>query len=391
MRLRLLTAGESHGPALVAILEGLPHGLRVDKPAIDGDLKRRQGGYGRGGRMKIETDVVEVLSGLRGGVTLGAPLALVVRNADFENWRDVMDPFAPATGERGKALTRPRPGHADFAGALKLGLHDARDVLERSSARSTTARVAAGAVCKALLRQCGVEIFSHVARIAAAVAPPFSARSDGELRAARDRAEASDVRCIDETASQAMIEAIKGAQKAGDSVGGIVEVVAWGLPPGIGSHVEWDRRLDGRLAMALMSIQAMKGVEIGLGFACAERRGSDVFDPILHDGTRFTRPSNNMGGLEGGNSNGEPIVARAAMKPIPTLARPLASVDLATKQPFDAQKERTDSCAVPAAAVVAEAAVAFVLADALLEKTGGDTMDEVLRSLEAYRADLAKY
>jgi chorismate synthase len=394
MRLRLLTAGESHGPALVAILEGLPHGLKVDKLAIDTDLKRRQGGYGRGGRMKIETDVVDVLSGLRGGVTLGAPLAMVVRNLDFENWRDVMDPFVPPTGERAKALTRPRPGHADFAGALKLGLHDARDVLERSSARSTTARVAAGAVCKALLRACGVELFGHVTRIAEAEAPALPAlivRSDEELRAARDRAEASEVRCADAAASQAMIEAIKGAQKAGDSVGGIVEVVAWGMPPGIGSHVEWDRRLDGRLAMALMSIQAMKGVEIGLGFACAERRGSDVFDPILHDGTRFVRPSNNMGGLEGGNSNGEPIVARAAMKPIPTLARPLASVDLETKQPFDAQKERTDSCAVPAAAVVAEAAVAFVLADALLEKTGGDTMDEVLRSLEAYRAALANY
>jgi chorismate synthase len=386
-----MTAGESHGPALVAVLEGLPHGLTVGKAAIDRDLARRQMGYGRGGRMKIETDVVEVLAGLRGGVTLGAPLAMVVHNADHANWRDVMDPFAPPTGERSKALTRPRPGHADFAGALKLGLHDARDVLERSSARSTVARVAAGAVCKALLSACGVEMMCHVTRIAEAEAPPLDARDDAGLRRARDRAEASEVRCVDDAASQAMIEAIKAAQKDGDSVGGIVEVVAWGMPPGVGSHVEWDARLDGRLAQALMSIQAMKGVEIGIGFASAKQRGSQVFDPILHDGQRFSRPSNRMGGVEGGNSNGEPIVARAAMKPIPTLARPLASVDLVTKQPFDAQKERTDSCAVPAAAVVAEAAVAFVLADALVDKFAGDTMDELLRSLEAYRADLAKY
>jgi chorismate synthase len=393
MRLRLMTAGESHGPALVAILEGLPHGLTVDKARIDGDLRRRQGGYGRGGRMKIEKDTVEVLSGLRGGVTMGAPLAMVVRNLDFENWREVMDPFVPS--KEAKALTRPRPGHADLAGAIKLGLHDARDVLERSSARSTAARVAAGAICKSLLENCGVEMLSHVARICEVEAPKLEAREAPALQQARARADASEVRCIDDAASQKMIEAIKAAQKAGDSVGGVVEVVAWGMPAGIGSHVEWDRRLDGRLAMALMSIQAMKGVEIGLGFACAEKRGSDVFDPIYyvhgHDGGKFTRPSNNMGGIEGGNTNGEPIVARAAMKPIPTLARPLASVDLQTKQPFDAQKERTDSCAVPAAAVVAEAAVAFVLADALLDKTGGDTMDEVRRSLEAYRADVAKY
>jgi chorismate synthase len=386
-----MTAGESHGPALVTILEGLPHGLVVSREAIDSDLRRRQMGYGRGGRMKIEKDTVEVLSGLRGGVTLGGPLAMAVRNADFENWRDVMDPFTPPAGERAKALTRPRPGHADLPGAVKLGLHDARDVLERSSARSTVARVAAGAVCKALLRACGIELLCHVTRIAEAAAPPLDVRSDAELRAARERAEASEVRCVDAQAGAAMIDAIKAAQKEGDSVGGIVEVVAWGAPIGLGSHVEWDYRLDGRIALALMSIQAMKGVEVGIGFEAAAARGSKVFDPIFHDGKQFTRPSNRMGGLEGGITNGEPIVVRAAMKPIPTLARPLPSVDLATKQPFDAQKERTDSCAVPAAAVVAEAALAFVLADALLEKVGGDTMDEVQRSLEAYRADLARY
>jgi len=288
-------------------------------------------------------------------------------------------------------LTRPRPGHADLAGALKLGLHDARDVLERSSARSTTARVAAGAVCKALLGACGIETLCHVTRIADVEAPALTARDDAGLRAAREAAEASDVRCVDARAGEQMIAAIKAAQKDGDSVGGVVEVVAWNVPPGLGSHVEWSERLDGRLAMALMSIQAMKGVEIGAGFGAAAMRGSALFDPILHDGKRFVRPTNNMGGVEGGITNGEPLVARAAMKPIPTLARPLPSVDLATKQPFDAQKERTDSCAVPAAAVVAEAAVAFVLADALVDKLGGDTMDELLRSLEAYRADLAEY
>jgi chorismate synthase len=302
-----------------------------------------------------------------------------------------MDPFTPPGGERAKALTRPRPGHADLAGALKLGLHDARDVLERSSARSTAARVAAGAVCKALLRACGIETLCHVTRIAEAAAPPLEVRGDAELRAAREAAEASEVRCVDPAAATAMVDAIKAAQKEGDSVGGVVEVVAWGVPVGLGSHVEWDYRLDGRIAMALMSIQAMKGVEVGIGFEAAARRGSAVFDPIFHDGKSFTRPSNRMGGLEGGITNGEPVVVRAAMKPIPTLARPLPSVDLQTKQAFDAQKERTDSCAVPAAAVVAEAALAFVLADALLEKVGGDTLNEVLRSLEAYRADLARY
>ncbi|MCA1664654.1 MAG: chorismate synthase [Myxococcales bacterium] len=390
-RLRLMTAGESHGPALVAILEGLPHGLRVDEAAVNADLKRRQGGYGRGGRMKIEKDTVQVLAGLRGGVTLGAPLAMMVANADFANWTDVMHPFTPPSGERAKALTRPRPGHADLAGALKLGLHDARDVLERSSARSTTARVAAGAVCKALLSACGIEMMCHVARIAEVMAPPLAAWAPAQLSEARERAEQSEVRCVDERAGQQMVDAIKAAQKEGDSVGGVVEVVAWNVPPGLGSHVEWSERLDGRIAMALMSIQAMKGVEIGAGFAAAATRGSQLFDPILHDGKRFVRPTNNMGGVEGGITNGEPVVVRAAMKPIPTLARPLPSVDLATKQSFDAQKERTDSCAVPAAAVVAEAALAFVLADALLDKLGGDTMDELQRSLEGYRADLAKY
>ncbi len=388
MRLRLHTAGESHGPALVAILEGLPHGLQIAREAINQDLRRRQEGFGRGGRMKIECDEVEVLSGLRGGKTLGAPVALVVRNRDFANWVAVMDPFAEPAGENSKALTRPRPGHADLAGALKFGIHDARDVLERASARSTAARVAAGAVCRSLLGECGVALFSHVVRIGDIVAPPVD---KNHVSAAQKRAESSEVRCADEETSRAMMAAIAAAQKTGDSLGGVVEVIATGVPPGIGSHVEWTDKLDGRLAQALMSIQAIKAVEIGLGLQSAERRGSQVHDPILYRDGRFVRPSNHAGGIEGGNSNGEPIVVRAAMKPIPTLARPLPSVDLQTKQPFSAQKERTDSCAVAAAAVVAEAAVAFVLADALLDKTGGDSMVEVLRNLEGIRGDLANY
>jgi chorismate synthase len=369
----------------VAILEGLPHGLSVDRPAIDGDLRRRQMGFGRGGRMKIETDTVEVLAGLRGGKTLGSPLAMLVRNTDFANWTGIMDPFGAVEG---KALTRPRPGHADLSGSLKLALHDARDVLERSSARSTVARVAAGAVCKALLRACGADIMVHVTRIGDVQAPPIN--KEGILEA-RAKAEASEVRCVDDAAGQRMMDAISAAQKSGDSLGGVVEVICWGLPPGLGSHVEWDLRLDGRIALALMSIQAMKGVEIGMGFRAAELPGSQVHDPIHYHEGQFTRPSNNAGGIEGGITNGEPVVARVAMKPIPTLARPLASVDLATKVKFDAQKERTDSCAVPAAGVVAEAALAFVLADALLDKTGGDTMDEVLRNLKAYKDALAAY
>jgi chorismate synthase len=392
-RLLLSTAGESHGPALVAVLEGLPHGLAVTKEAIDTDLRRRQMGYGRGGRMKIERDEVEVLAGLRGGRTLGSPLAMVVRNRDHAKWTDVMDPFSPPTGAGAAALTRPRPGHVDLAGALKLGIGDARDVLERSSARSTAARVAAGAVAKAFLRDCGIELLAHVTRIGEVEAPPLDPRTDEGFAAARERAEASEVRCADPVASRRMVEAIAAAQQDGDSLGGICEVVAWNVPPGLGSHAEWTDRLDGRIALALMSIQAMKGVEVGMGFAAAHKRGSQVHDPILpggEGGRRFVRPTNNAGGIEGGLTNGEPVVARVAMKPIPTLARPLPSVDLVSGQPFDAQKERTDACAVPAAAVVAEAALAFVLADALLDKTGGDTMDEVRARLAAYRERLAR-
>jgi chorismate synthase len=388
--LRLLTGGESHGPALIAILEGLPHGLLVEKSAIDRDLKRRQSGYGRGGRMKIERDEVEILSGLRGGRTLGSPVAFLVKNRDFAAWSDVMSPFPATHVEEAprKALTRPRPGHADLAGAQKLGITDARDVVERASARSTAVRVAAGAICKTLLSDCGIQLFSHVTQIASIDAPALVDFSPAALEAARLESERSQVRCHDARASEAMVAAIRATQQVGDSVGGIVEVIAWGVPPGLGSYVEWDRRLDGRLGQALLSIQAIKALEVGLGLAAAARLGSEVHDPIFHDGTRFYRKSNFAGGLEGGMTNGEPLVVRAAMKPIPTLAQPLASVDLETKQPFLAQKERTDTCAVPAAAVVAEAAVAFVLCDALLDKMGGDTMDEVHERLRAYRERL---
>ncbi len=387
-RLRLLTAGESHGPALTATLDGIPHGLVLDVAAIDDDLARRQTGYGRGGRMKIERDRVEVLAGIRGGVTMGSPITLVVKNLDHDNWLDVMHPWHAPSGERSRALTRPRPGHADLAGAIKLGLHDARDVLERSSARSTAARVAAGAVCKALLSACGIELYGHVVEVGDVTAPDWPG---GDLRTLRAQAEASEMRCWDATSTARMIDAVAAAQRAGDSLGGTVEVIAVGMPPGVGSHVEWDRRLDGRLAQALMSIQAIKAVEIGLGRESARRPGSQVHDPIHYEEGRFVRPSNHAGGIEGGNTNGEPVVARCSMKPIPTLARPLASVDLASKQSFSAQKERTDSCAVPALAVIAEAAVAFVLASALLEKTGGDSMDEVQRNLAGCRDALRDY
>jgi chorismate synthase len=382
-RLRLVTAGESHGPAVIAVLAGVPAGLTLDREAIDAELRRRQGGYGRGGRQKIEHDEVEVLAGLRGGVTLGSPLCLVVRNRDFARWQATMDPWAPPTEP--KALTCPRPGHADLAGALKLGSRDARPVLERASARSTVARVAAGAVAKALLTEFGIEVVGHVLSIgdevAAAAAVP---RADaGALRRA---AEASPVRCADPAASARMCALIDTVRAAGDSLGGLVEVIAFGVPPGLGGYAEEAARLDGRLAAAMLSVPALKGVEVGEAFAAAGRRGSTVHDPIEYDAAAraFVRPTNHAGGIEGGVSNGAPVWLRAAMKPIPTLARPLPSVDLVSKEVVDAGKERTDAVAVPAAAVVAEAAVALTLADALCEKLGGDSLAEMRRNHQGY-------
>jgi chorismate synthase len=384
--LKWSTAGESHGPELVALVEGIPAGVPLVAADIDGDLARRQQGYGRGGRMKIETDRVRFVSGVRGGETLGSPIGMILENRDFVNWSSRMGaaPFA----EPPEALTRARPGHADLAGGLKYDRRDLRDVLERASARETAARVAIGAVCRRLLGLLGVEIFGHVVAIG-----PVTASVGDDFAATRDLARASDLACADEGAAAKMREAIREAAHAGDTLGGIFEVVAIGAPPGLGSHTQWDRKLDGRLAQALMSIPAIKGVSIGLGFEAARLPGSEVHDPIGYDAAAraFTRSSNRAGGLEGGMTNGEPVVCRAAMKPISTLRRALPSVDVRTKEAFEAAFERSDVCAVPAASVIGEAMVAITLAGAMLEKLGGDSLGEVARNLEGYRAQLRAY
>jgi len=386
MPLTFTTAGESHGKALVAIVEGLPAGLPVSADWVDRELFRRMQGYGRGARMKIESDRIEWLSGVRAGETLGSPVAMLIRNRDWENWEDVM--AAEATeGPRRRQVKRPRPGHADLVGVLKYDRADARDILERASARETAARVAAGALAKRLLDELGVEIGSHVAQLGGirVDAPdplpvPLNETSD-----------ASPVRVLDRGAEREIITRIDAAKKAGDTLGGEVEVVARGLPLGLGSHVSFDRKLDGRLAGLLMSIPAVKGVEIGLGFEAARRPGSAVHDPIDPDrapGARarggFRRRSNNAGGLEGGMTTGEPLVVRVAMKPISTLMSPLGTVDLASGASAQAQSERSDVTAVPAMGVIAEALVALVLADAALEKFGGDSLGELRRNLAGY-------
>jgi chorismate synthase len=384
-RLRWSTAGESHGPELVALLEGIPAGLPLLAEDVDEDLGRRQRGYGRGGRMKIETDRVRLVAGVRGGETLGSPIALVVENKDHASWAGRMGP-APFDAPP-EALTRPRPGHADLAGGLKYDRHDLRDILERASARETAARVAVGGVCRKLLGAVGIEVFAHVVGIGPVEAKPADL-PPAELRA---RARASDLACADAEAEPAMRAAIHEAAHAGDTLGGVFEVVATGLPTGLGSHVQWDRKLDGRLAQALMSIQAIKGVEIGVGFAAARARGSEVHDAIGWDGAAFTRPTNRAGGLEGGITNGMPLVCRAAMKPIATLKKALPSVDVRTKEAFEAAFERSDVCAVAAASVVGEAMVAITLADALLEKLGGDSLRELRDNLAGYRRRVAEY
>ena len=381
--LRVLTAGESHGPALTVIVEGLPAGVPVDRAKVDADLARRQGGYGRGGRMKIEKDQVEVLSGVRHGKTLGSPVALLVRNRDHENWKDVMspDPQPPEATER-RALKYPRPGHADLAGALKYLTTDLRNVLERASARETTMRVAAGALARALLEAVGIEVRSHVLRIGSAAAP--DATVDWDALAA---VEESPVRCVDGAAGLAMIATIDAAKKAGDTVGGVFEVVARGVPYGLGSFGQWDRKLDGRLAQALMSIHAVKAVAVGDGFRAGDTPGSTFHDEILYEEERgIVRGSNRAGGLEGGVTNGEMVRVQAVIKPIPTLVMPLRSIDMKTKEPKAASVERSDTCVVPAAGVVGEAMVSWVLADALLEKFGGDSLAEVAAHVESTRA-----
>jgi chorismate synthase len=378
---RFLTAGESHGEALTAVIDGVPAGLPLTEEHINEDLARRQRGYGRGGRMKIEHDQVHLSSGVRWGVTLGSPISLTIQNRDWENWKQTMAVGTPPPGTTAKTVTRPRPGHADLAGAMKYGHHDIRNVLERSSARETTARVAVAGVAKRLLSEFGIAILSHVTEIGGVRIESL----ESPWEEIRRRAESSEVRCADTTAEAAMIEAIDKAKAAGDTLGGVFEVVALGCPVGLGSYVQWDRKLDGLLAQAFCSIHAIKGAEIGLGFESARRPGSEVHDEILFDADGgFHRGSNSAGGLEGGVTNGQPVVVRAVMKPISTLRKPLRSVDVATKEAVEAVVERSDVCAVPAAGVVGEAMMAIVLARAFLEKFGGDSIDEIRHNHQAY-------
>ena len=382
MTVRFTTAGESHGRGLVGVLEGMPAGLPLDAATVNADLKRRMAGYGRGARMKIEADEIEWLAGVRAGETIGAPIAMLVWNRDWAHWQDVMAPEAQTPGEeRRRRVTRPRPGHADLTGALKFDRADARDILERASARETAVRVACGAVCRALLGQLGVEIGSHVVELGGIVANP-RAPLPSPLNAAADR---SPVRCLDPDAEREIIARIDAAKAAGDTLGGVVEVVAIGLPVGLGSHASWDTKLDGRLAQAIMSIPAVKAVGLGLGFEAARRKGSEVHDEILPG---FARATNRAGGTEGGMSTGEPLVVRAAMKPISTLMSPLATVDLASGTVAQAQSERSDVTAVPAMGVIAEAMTAFVLAQAVMEKFGGDSLGELKRNVDGYLAQL---
>jgi chorismate synthase len=378
--LHVVTAGESHGPGLTTIVEGLPAGLELDQEAIDGDMARRQLGHGRGGRMKIERDSAQVTAGVRHGRTLGGPVALQVANRDFKNWAERMSPWPVAADVPEVHL--PRPGHADLAGVQKFGFTDVRNVLERASARETAARVAGGALAKTFLRALGVEVVSHVTQIGSVRAP----ERDPPALADFAQVDASPVRCLDAEASKAMVGEIDVLRKRNESIGGIFELRAFGLLPGLGSHVSWEERMDGRIGMALLSIQAAKGVGLGDGFDLAGRPGSEAHDEIFYDDERgYYRETNRSGGLEGGMTTGEPLIARVAMKPIPTLTKPLRSVDIATREPAQALRERTDSCVVPAAGVVGEAMLAIVLAGAYRDKFGGDHIDDVKAAVGAYR------
>jgi chorismate synthase len=379
--LRLITAGESHGPGLTCIVEGLPAGLELSPEQVNEDMARRQLGHGRGGRMKIERDAAEITGGVRHGRTLGGPIALQVMNRDYANWEERMSPWP--VDEEVEEVHLPRPGHADLVGTQKYKQSDVRNILERASARETAARVAGGALCKAYLRALGVSVHSHVIQIASVLAPPSERPLTREDFAEVDR---SPVRCLDAKATEEMVGEIDRLRKENESLGGVFEVQAFGLVPGLGSHVSWEERLDGRLAMAICSIQAVKGVAIGDGFAVAGMPGSEAHDEIFYSPERgYYRTTNRAGGLEGGMTNGCPLVVRGAMKPLPTLTKPLQSVDTETHEPAQALRERTDSCTVPAAGVVGEAMVAFVLADACRSKFGGDHIDDVLQAVRAYR------
>jgi chorismate synthase len=379
MALRMITAGESHGPGLTCIIEGLPAGLTLDREALNRDLARRQLGHGRGGRMKIERDQVQITAGVRHGRTLGGPIALQVVNRDYANWEERMNPWP--VQEAVPEVHLPRPGHADLVGTQKYGLGDVRDILERASARETAARVAGGAVTKAFLRDLGVQVFSHVIQITGVTAP----RRDDLAPEDFAGVDESPVRCLDSAASEAMVAEINRLRKENESLGGVFEVRAFGALPGLGSHVSWEERLDGRLGQAILSIQAIKAVSIGDGIEVAGLPGSQAHDEIFYERSRgFYRESNHAGGLEGGMTTGAPLVIRASMKPLPTLTKPLRSVDIATHEPADALRERTDSCTVPAAGVVGEAMVAFVLADAYRRKFGGDHIDDVTGAVSAY-------
>src|SRR5690242_9574126 len=379
MALRMITAGESHGPGLTCIIEGLPAGLELEREALDRDLARRQLGHGRGGRMKIERDTVQVTGGVRHGRTLGGPIALQVVNRDYANWEERMNPWP--VQEAVAEVHLPRPGHADLVGTQKYGLTDVRDILERASARETAARVAGGAAAKAFLRDLGVEVFSHVLQITGVSAP----RRDDLLPEDFAEVDQSPVRCLDQAAGEAMVAEINRLRKENESLGGVFEVRAFGVVPGLGSHVSWEERLDGRLGQAVMSIQAIKAVAIGDGIEVAGLPGSEAHDEIFYEPERgYFRHTNRAGGLEGGMTTGGPVVVRGSMKPLPTLTKPLRSVDIATHEPAEALRERTDSCTVPAAGVVGEAMVAFVLADAYRRKFGGDHIADVRGALRSY-------
>lgn len=393
--MRYLTAGESHGPQLTAIIEGLPSQMNLTADVVNRELKRRQGGHGRGRRMQIEKDTVDITSGVRHGKTLGSPVALVVHNDDWKHWTKVMGieplPEDVSPEEIKRQISRPRPGHADLVGGMKYGHRDLRNVLERSSARETTVRVAVGAIAKQFLSELGINVVAHVVEIGG-IKANLEKSADLDVNAIRQIVEEDPVYCLDPEASKQMVAAIDEAKEKGDSIGGVVEVIIEGCPPGIGSYVHYDRKLDGKLARAMLSINAFKGVEFGLGFEMARKFGSEVHDEILYDEEHgYTRRTNRLGGLEGGMTTGMPIVVRGVMKPIPTLYKPLQSVDIETKEPFKASIERSDSCAVPAASVVAEHVIAWEIAAAIADQFHSDQMPQLKEEIEAYRRYVKEY